>query len=107
MRLGNYVDVLCTLLFNAMEGFGTDEGAIARVLGGSTKELVQEIITRYDAKYSGNLVGQLNDEQTRIVQSCMTLETGSAAVEWTKLKSASPFVELGMKYSKPFGDEAR
>jgi hypothetical protein len=53
-------------------------------------------------------LGQLNEEQKRIAQSCMALETGSAAVEWTKLKSASPFVELGMKYSKPIGKhEAR
>jgi hypothetical protein len=52
-------------------------------------------------------IGQLGEEQRRIAQSCMGLETGSATVEWVKLKSASPFVELGMKYSKPFGDEAR
>ncbi|GMI25387.1 hypothetical protein TeGR_g1751, partial [Tetraparma gracilis] len=51
-------------------------------------------------------IGQLGEEQRRIAQSCMGLETGSATVEWVKLKSASPFVELGMKYSKPFGDEA-
>ena len=50
---------------------------------------------------------QLSEEQRRIAQSCMGLETGSAEVEWTKLKSASPFVELGMQYSKPFGNETR
>jgi hypothetical protein len=65
-----------------------------------------------DAELRGALplpppMGQLNDEQTRIVQSCMTLETGSAAVEWTKLGSPSPFVELAMKYTKPVANETR
>jgi hypothetical protein len=50
---------------------------------------------------------QLNEEQWRMAQSCMAVETGSGAVEWTKLKSASPFVELGMKYSKPSENNAR
>jgi hypothetical protein len=53
------------------------------------------------------LVQQLEDEQAGVVLRCLALETGSAAVEWTKLKSASPFVSMSMKYSKPIGDDAR
>jgi hypothetical protein len=49
----------------------------------------------------------LNEEQARVVQRCLALETGSAAVEWTKLKSISPFVELAMKYTKPVSNEPR
>jgi hypothetical protein len=50
---------------------------------------------------------ELNEEQMRIAQRCMALETGSAAVEWTKLASPSPFVELAMKYTKPVANETR
>ena len=62
LRLENRVDAQCSLLMKAMKGMGTDEGAIARVLGGSDKDTVQEIHARYDEKYGGNLVGQLKDE---------------------------------------------
>jgi hypothetical protein len=53
------------------------------------------------------LLRHLNEEQTRIARSCMALETGSASVEWTKLTSASSFVELAMKYTKPVSNEPR
>jgi hypothetical protein len=49
----------------------------------------------------------LNDEQTRVVQSCLALERGSASVEWTPLKSTSPFVSMSMKYTKPVRSEPR
>jgi hypothetical protein len=49
----------------------------------------------------------LNDEQTRIAQSCLGLETTSATVEWTQLKSSSPFVSLSMRYTEPVGSEPR
>ena len=49
----------CTLLMKAMKGMGTDEGAIARILGGSTKAECAAIHARYDEKYGGNLIGQL------------------------------------------------
>jgi hypothetical protein len=49
----------------------------------------------------------LDEEQTRIAKSCLSLETASATIEWTPLKSTSPFVSLAMKYSKPVGSEAR
>jgi hypothetical protein len=52
-------------------------------------------------------VDQLNEEQMRIAQSCMALEAGSAAVNWTKLAPPSPFVELAMKYTKPVANEKR
>jgi hypothetical protein len=53
------------------------------------------------------LLQHLDDEQSRIAQSCLTLESGSATVEWTPLKSSSPFVSLSMKYTKPVGSEPR
>jgi hypothetical protein len=49
----------------------------------------------------------LNEEQTRVVQRCLALETGSASVEWTPLQSTSPFVSMSMKYTKPVGSEPR
>ncbi|GMI19234.1 hypothetical protein TeGR_g13668, partial [Tetraparma gracilis] len=52
------------------------------------------------------LLQQLDDEQARIAKSGLGLETGSAAVEWTKLASTSPFVELAMQHTKPVGREA-
>jgi hypothetical protein len=53
------------------------------------------------------LLQHLNDEQARIAQSCMLLETRSAAVQWMKLKSPSPFVSLSMKHTNPVRDEPR
>jgi hypothetical protein len=80
---------------------------------------VEEVRDKYerngkavDAELRGALpppppVGQLNEAQTRIVQNCTALETGTAAVEWTKLKSPSPFVSISMQYMKPVWSEAR
>ena len=85
LRLENRLDSMCTLLFKAMDGMGTDEGAIARVLGGSTKDVVQCVVARYDEKYSGNLVGQLKDECSGSVET--------AIMKWLKpvrLHSRSP-----------------
>jgi hypothetical protein len=53
------------------------------------------------------LLQHLNDEQTRIARSCMALEAGSAAADWTSLEAPSPFVELAMIYTKPVGSDAR
>ncbi|GMI25032.1 hypothetical protein TeGR_g8761 [Tetraparma gracilis] len=47
------------------------------------------------------LLDQLNGEQMRIAQKCLAMETGSAGVEWTPLKSTSPFVAFSMQYTKP------
>jgi hypothetical protein len=49
----------------------------------------------------------LDEEQMRVVQRCLALETGSTSVEWTPLKSISPFVSMSMKYTKPVGSEPR
>jgi hypothetical protein len=80
---------------------------------------VEEVRDKYerngkavDAELRGALpppppMGQLNEEQTRIVQNCTALETGTAVVEWTKLKSPSPFVAISMNYTKPVRSEAR
>jgi hypothetical protein len=53
------------------------------------------------------LMNLLDEEQTRVAKSCMALETASAALEWTSLKSSSPFVALSMRYTKPVGNEPR
>jgi hypothetical protein len=81
------------------------------------------------------LLRHLDDEQMRIAQSCIALETESVAAastnssskrllavvagnsaasqaravkgSWAKLKSASPFVSLSMKYMKPEGGGQR
>jgi hypothetical protein len=81
------------------------------------------------------LLKHLDDEQMRIAHSCLALETesvaaastnssskkllagvggGSAAARaralkgsWVEMKSASPFVSLSMKYTKPEGNETR
>jgi hypothetical protein len=49
----------------------------------------------------------LDEEQTRVVQSCLTLETGSASVEWKPLKTTLPFVSLSMKYAETEGNRRR
>jgi hypothetical protein len=65
-----------------------------------------------DAELRGGLpppppMDTLIEEQTRAVQRCLTLEAASAAVEWTSLKSTSPFVSLSMRYTKPVGGQPR
>jgi hypothetical protein len=52
-------------------------------------------------------LNQLSEEQTRAAKSCLGLETASATLEWTSLKSSSPFVALSMQYTKPVGNEPR
>ena len=59
------------------------------------------------AFYLPPLLKNLNDDQTRVVQRCLALETGSASVEWTPLKSTSPFVSMSMKYTAEEGIESR
>jgi hypothetical protein len=53
------------------------------------------------------LLKHLSEEQMRVAQNCLALETASATAEWKKLTSPSPFVEFAMKYSKPIGGESR
>jgi hypothetical protein len=53
------------------------------------------------------LLKHLNDEQTRIAKSCVGLETASVALEWTSLKSTSPFVALSMNFTKSARNEPR
>jgi hypothetical protein len=49
----------------------------------------------------------LNEEQLRIVQRLSALGTGSVAVEWSPLKSTTPFVLLSMKHTKPERNQRR
>ena len=66
LRLESRIDAQCTLLAKGMKGMGTDEGAIARILGGSTKAECAAIHARYDEKYGGNLIGQLKVGGARV-----------------------------------------
>ena len=62
LRLENELDASCRLLHYAMDGIGTDEGIVSRVIGGAEKEDVQRIQARYDEKYDASLSKDLGDE---------------------------------------------
>lgn len=62
LRLQNPLDANCWLLNFAMDGVGTNEDTVARVLGGADKEEVQKIHARYDEKYSKDLAADLASE---------------------------------------------
>ena len=82
------------------------------------------------AFYQPPLLKNLNDDQTRVVQRCLALETETAAEDsdlerrahgtssaaaqaravrgsWVKLQSTSPFVSMSMQYTKPELKESR
>jgi hypothetical protein len=82
------------------------------------------------AFYQPPLLKNLNDDQTRIVQRCLALETETAAEDsdlerrahgsssaaaqaravkesWVKLQSTSPFVSMSMKHTAEEGIESR
>ncbi|GMI35292.1 hypothetical protein TeGR_g2861 [Tetraparma gracilis] len=48
----------------------------------------------------------LNDEQTRVAQSCLALEVGSDTAEWTPLNT-DPFVPIWANYDPPRKDGER
>ena len=56
------IDASCWLLRYAMDGVGTSEDIIARVIGGAEKEFAMKIKERYDEKYSRSLVTDLESE---------------------------------------------
>jgi len=62
LRLESALDAQCWLLRYAMDGIGTSEDIIARVIGGASKESVLQIQARYDEKYSRSLVADLESE---------------------------------------------
>ena len=62
LRLESPLDAQCWLLRYAMEGLGTNEAVIARVIGGADKQRVVEIHARYDVKYSRDLMADLRSE---------------------------------------------
>ena len=62
LRLESPIDASCRLLRYAMDGVGTSEDIIARVIGGAEKEDVQKIRERYDEKYSRDLMADFEDE---------------------------------------------
>ena len=62
LRLETPVAAQCRILKKAFDGTGTDEDAIARVLGGATKADALVIKATYDEKYSADLLGTLRDE---------------------------------------------
>ena len=62
LRLESPLDASVRLLRWAMDGVGTNEATIARVLGGASKEQCQEIRARFDEKYSRSLLADLESE---------------------------------------------
>ena len=62
LRLETPVAAQCRILKKAFDGTGTDEDAIARVLGGATKADALVIKATYDEKYSADLRGELESE---------------------------------------------
>jgi hypothetical protein len=56
------VDIYCRMLKKAMDGMGTNESAICRIIGGNEKETVQQITQRYQAKYNTSLVDYIASE---------------------------------------------
>ena len=69
MRLESRIDAQCTLLKRGMKGMGTDEGAIARIVGGSTKAEAAALHERYDEKYGANLIGEI--KVCHLLASCL------------------------------------
>ena len=62
LNLESRLDASAWLLRYAMEGMGTSEDIIARVMGGASKQECAEIHARFDAKYSRSLVSDFNSE---------------------------------------------
>ena len=56
------VDFYARALKNAFKGLGTDEFAVARILGGNDKEMVEKIAARYEEKYDKSLVDGVSSE---------------------------------------------
>ncbi|CAM9270110.1 unnamed protein product, partial [Chrysoparadoxa australica] len=56
------LDYFCTLLNKATKGFGTNEGVILRVLGGSDRHHMKAICERYFEKYDETLADTLKSE---------------------------------------------
>lgn len=52
----------CTILKEAMDGIGTDEDAIIRVLAGKTPGQVQTLRDTFEGQFEENLYDRLNDE---------------------------------------------
>ena len=62
LRLESPLDASCYLLRKAMDGIGTNEDTIARVIGGADKTDVLKIHARFDEKYSRSLSADLESE---------------------------------------------
>ena len=76
LRLQSQIDNMCYLLHEAMEGMGTNEDTVARVLGSADKADVLKIHARYDEKYSANLIAELESE--------LGSNLKSAVLKWMK-----------------------
>ncbi len=85
----------CWLLRYAMDGMGTDEDIIARVIGGADKQRVVEIHARYDEKYSRDLMGDLRSELSgNLLKACLKWckppEFTDEVAQFTPLEGAVP-----------------
>ena len=64
LRLESPLDASCRLLRFAMDGVGTNEDIIARVIGGAEKEDTLKIKERYDEKYSRDLMADFDSGES-------------------------------------------
>ena len=111
LRLESPLDAKCWLLRYAMDGAGTDEDIIARVIGGADKSQIVDIHARYDEKYSRDLIADLTSElggnlQKACLKWCKSPEFTDSVVEFTPLEdgvapdgtpTADPPVEVQQK----------
>lgn len=52
----------CEAIKKAMDGFGTDEGAIIKIVAGKTPEQIQTLQDKFQEKYDQNLFQRIDDE---------------------------------------------
>ena len=68
------ITVFCELLNKAFEGWGTDDEAIMRIIGGHDKKIVNEIRERYAVIYNKPLIEDLDNE--------LSGDFKQAVIEW-------------------------
>jgi annexin A7/11 len=72
------IDYYCERLHDSFKGMGTDEVAVARILGGNDKPTVHRIATRYFQKFDTRLVDKLGEE--------LSGDFKDACVAWVSLE---------------------
>ena len=82
-------EILCELLHEAFEGWGTNDDCVARILGTNDRKIVAAIAAQYEEKYGGPLADALVDELGGDFQGVVTAYLASAQSE-----EAAPSLEL-------------